>query len=126
MEFLKALRKTLKQGQYDIIHSHHDYLSGFYLIASQGIKFKKRILQIHNTDEALPVGNKFLRKVLLSPLKLLAVHYSDLIVGISVHTLKQFIKKTSLKYCIMELICLLLKWMKVQIVSRQIKFACDS
>lgn len=94
--FLKALRKTLKQGQYDIIHSHHDYLSGFYLIASQGIKFKKRILQIHNTDEALPVGNKFLRKILLSPLKLLAVHYSDLIVGISVHTLKQFIKTTSL------------------------------
>ncbi|MBK8778615.1 MAG: hypothetical protein IPO25_14930 [Saprospiraceae bacterium] len=105
-----------------MIHSHHDYLSGFYLIASQGINLK-RILQIHNTDEALPVGNKFLRKVLLSPLKLLAVHYSDLIVGISVHTLKQFIKKqvfqkNKAKYCIMELICLLLKWMKVQIVFK--------
>lgn len=96
LKFLKALRKTLKRGQYDIIHSHHDYLSGFYLLASEGVKFKKRILQIHNTDEALPVGNKLLGKILLSPLKRLAIHYSDLIVGISVHALKQFIKTTSL------------------------------
>lgn len=34
IHFLRALRGTLKSGNFDIIHSHHDYLSGFYLLAS--------------------------------------------------------------------------------------------
>ena len=32
--FLKSLRRVLKAGKFDIIHAHHDYLSGFYLLAS--------------------------------------------------------------------------------------------
>jgi glycosyltransferase EpsF len=90
--FLKNLRYTLKKGKYDIIHSHHDFLSGFYLIASIGISFKKRILHIHNTDKALPVGNSFLHDLLLKPLKKMAIHFSDIIVGISNNTLNDFIK----------------------------------
>lgn len=93
LSFLKALRKTLQQGSYDIIHAHHDYLSGFYLLASRGIHFKRRILHIHNTDEALPVGNAFLHKLLLKPFRWLGFYYSDYIVGISQHTLEQFTKK---------------------------------
>ena len=92
--FLRSLRKTLKFGQYDILHSHHDYLSGFYLIATHGLKFKKRILHIHNTDKALPVGNRIFEKVLLPPLRWLGIHYSDIIVGISKHTLAKFIGKS--------------------------------
>jgi len=91
-QFLSALRKTLQKGQYDIIHSHHDFLSGFYLWAARGIKFRKRILHIHNTDEALPVGNKFLHALLLKPFRRSAIHFSDVVVGISGHVLKQFLK----------------------------------
>ena len=91
--FISNLRKVLKEGQFDIIHSHHDYLSGFYLLASAGIKFRKRILQIHNTDKALPVGNRFLHNLLLKPFRRLAFHFSDLIVGISEDTLLEFTGK---------------------------------
>lgn len=89
--FVKNLRKVLKNGNYDVIHSHHDYLSGFYLLASAGLKFRKRILQIHNTDKALPVGNKLLHNLLLGPFKHLALRFSDIVVGISEDTLRDFV-----------------------------------
>lgn len=92
-DFLKHLRITLKHGQFDIIHSHHDFLSGYYLLASVGISFKKRILHVHNTDKSIPVGNLFLQKMLISPLRQLAYIFSDLIVGISVDSLNEFIQK---------------------------------
>lgn len=90
LKFLKALRKTLKQGSFDIIHSHHDYLSGFYLTAIAGIKFRKRILHIHNTDKGLPIGNEKIQKLLLKPFRRLAIYFSDYIVGISKDTLSEF------------------------------------
>jgi glycosyltransferase involved in cell wall biosynthesis len=91
LSFLSHLRLTLKKGNFDVIHSHHDYLSGFYLLASVGIRFKKRILHIHNTDKALPVGNKILHDLLLSPFKSMAIFLSDRIVGISRDTLNEFV-----------------------------------
>lgn len=95
--FLSHLRSVLKNGSYDIIHSHHDYLSGFYLLASAGIRFKKRILQIHNTDKALPVGNRLLHQMLLGPFRKLGFYFSDLIVGISKDTLFEFAGAKKLK-----------------------------
>lgn len=102
--FLKYLRQTLRNGRYDIIHSHHDYLSGFYLLATAGLSFKKRILHIHNTDKSLPVGNRRLQKILLGFFHKTAIHFSDLIIGISNDTLNEFIpnkpgsKKTTVLY----------------------------
>ena len=90
--FLRSLRKVLKSYRYDILHAHHDYLSGFYLLASAGIKFKKRLLHVHNTDKSLPVGSSTLHKILLEPLRQLGLHYSDQIIGISKHTLQEFAK----------------------------------
>jgi glycosyltransferase involved in cell wall biosynthesis len=90
--FLQHLRNTLKTGRFDILHSHHDYLSGFYLLASAGLSFKKRILHIHNTDKALPVGSRRVQKILLPFFRRLAIRYSDLIVGISKDTLNEFVQ----------------------------------
>lgn len=104
LSFLKALRRVLKAGNYDIIHSHHDYLSGFYLLASHGLHFKKRLLHIHNTDKALPVGNALLRRFLLWPFRWLGFYYSDYIVGISQDALHQFVKKRKAgkkQYCVL-------------------------
>ncbi len=96
IKFLQALRKTLKTGKYDIIHSHHDYLSGFYLLASLGINFKRRVLHIHNAEKGLPVGNKLVQKLLLKPFQWLAIHFSDLIIGISKDSLQHFIGKAKI------------------------------
>lgn len=106
LKFLLHLRKVLKLGKYDIIHSHHDFLSGFYGLATLGINFKKRILHIHNTDQSIPVGSELLRRILLTPLKHLALYFNDLIVGISKDALNLFvdgnkrgIKKSKILYC---------------------------
>lgn len=88
--FLKHLRRVLKAGKFDIIHAHHDYLSGFYLLATTGIKFRKRFLHIHNTDKALPVGNKTVHNLLLRPFRRLGTSFSDTVIGISKDTLAQF------------------------------------
>ena len=98
LAFLKNLRKVLKAGRYDILHAHHDYLSGFYLIAAIGLKFKKRFLQIHNTDKALPVGNKTLHDLLLGPLRNLGLIFSDQVIGISKNTLEEFSKRDNVPH----------------------------
>ena len=92
LAFLKNLRKILKTGKYDILHAHHDYLSGFYLLASTRIKFRKRFLHIHNTDKALPVGNKTLHNFLLEPFRKLGLIFSDHVIGISKNTIEEFSK----------------------------------
>jgi glycosyltransferase involved in cell wall biosynthesis len=97
ISFLRHLRSVLKNGSYDIIHAHHDYLSGFYLLASAGIRFKKRVLHIHNTDKALPVGNRLLHQMLLGPFRRLCFYFSDLIVGISQDALFEFTERKKLK-----------------------------
>lgn len=93
--FLKSLRKALKREESDILHVHHDYLSGFYLLASAGVQFRKRFLQVHNTDKALPVGNRILHNLLLEPFRKLGLFYSDQVIGISKHTLEEFAKSKS-------------------------------
>jgi glycosyltransferase involved in cell wall biosynthesis len=92
LAFLKHLRSVLKKGKYDVLHAHHDYLSGFYLLASAGIKFKTRFLHIHNTDKALPIGNKTVHNLLLGPFRLLGLMLSDRVIGISRNTLEEFAK----------------------------------
>lgn len=95
IKFLAYFRKVLKNGSYDILHVHHDYLSGFYLLASIGIKFRKRLLHIHNTDKWLPIGNAFARKLMLGPCRYAGTRLSDKIIGISRDTLDQFIQGAS-------------------------------
>lgn len=95
LSFLKHLRKALHAGNYDIVHSHHDYLSGFYSLAMLGLSFRNTILHIHNTDESLPVGNPYLHKLLLPILKWIGVGLNKTIIGISEHTLETFVGKNN-------------------------------
>lgn len=94
-KFLKHLRTVLKQGQYDVLHAHHDYLSGFYLLASLNIRFSKRILHIHNTDKWLPIGNSTIRNLLLKPCRFLGIKLVDTVVGISKDTLSEFVQHSA-------------------------------
>jgi glycosyltransferase involved in cell wall biosynthesis len=87
--FLRHLRKTLKAGDYDVIHAHHDFLSGFYMMASAGLRGRK-IIHVHNNDEGIPVGSDLLRQMLLPVFRRMAFFFSDDIVGISEYTLQAF------------------------------------
>lgn len=80
--FLRSLRAVLKSNRYDIIHSHHDYLSAFYFLASFGIRVC-RLVHIHNTDKALPIGNPVLHKLLLPVFRSIVLRYSDVVAGVS-------------------------------------------
>jgi hypothetical protein len=51
-EFFRALRSELRCGNYDVLHCHHDILSGIYLLASVGIPLRRRIVHVHNADES--------------------------------------------------------------------------
>jgi len=90
LKFLRHLRAALIRGHYDVVHAHHDYLSGFYLLATAGLKFKRRILHIHNNDRGLPVGNRFLYKILTPVFRWTGIKMSDDILGISENTLNEF------------------------------------
>lgn len=86
LAFLRHLRKALKTCRYDILHVHHDFLSGFYLLAALGIPFRKRILHIHNNDRHLPVGNVRLRRLLLPIFRWISLRMVDKVLAISEYT----------------------------------------
>src|SRR5690242_20692474 len=52
--FLRDLRHELRSGCYEVMHCHHDILSGAYFLASIGLPIKKRIVHVHNADEVVP------------------------------------------------------------------------
>jgi len=89
LAFLRHLRHTLAAGNYDVIHAHHDFLSGFYMMASAGLRGRK-IIHVHNNDEGIPVGSPGLRKMLIPVFRRMAFLFADEIIGISTHTLETF------------------------------------
>jgi glycosyltransferase EpsF len=91
MQFLKALRKTIAGGEYDILHCHHDIMSAGYLFAAAGLPLKKRIVHIYNTSMGLPTPNRLKKAVLHWPMRLLCLYTADHIVGISGEALRSFI-----------------------------------
>lgn len=91
--FLKSFRALLLKEKYDIIHAHHDFLSGFYLFSTIGIKDLKVINHIHNADEIIPVGNSFLKYFLRYPLATFAGIFADKTIAISKFTLEKFESK---------------------------------
>jgi glycosyltransferase involved in cell wall biosynthesis len=90
LSFLRHLRRVLKEGRYDILHVHHDFLSGFYLVASMGIPFRKRILHVHNNDRHLPVGNLLIRRLLLPLCRWLSLRLVDEVLCISQFTMEDY------------------------------------
>jgi len=89
--FMRALRGELRRGGYDVMHCHHDLVSGVYLLASAKLPISRRIVHVHNADEALPtpaywkagIARPFLRSVCLG--------MADRIAGISQHALDTFL-----------------------------------
>ncbi len=89
--FLFALRREVQRGGYDVIHSHHDFMSAAYYWASIGCGCH-RITHVHNTDEALPTRSRLKRGLALEFMRRTCVGMSDGILGSSDHALRQFLR----------------------------------
>jgi glycosyltransferase involved in cell wall biosynthesis len=89
--FLRALRRELRYGCYDVMHCHHDLVSAIYLLASIRLPIRKRIIHVHNADECVPTPNRVKAWLFRPLLRAVCLVMGDRIVGISNHTLDTFL-----------------------------------
>ena len=80
--FVKGLRDVIRNGNYDVLHCHHDITSGLYLLASLGLPLQKRIVHLHNTELSLPTPSKVKNLLLKESLRQVCLR-ADHIVGSS-------------------------------------------
>jgi glycosyltransferase involved in cell wall biosynthesis len=90
-KFIRALRTELRRGEYDVLHCHHDIVSAAYLLASSGIRIHRRIVHVHNADEALLTPSRLRKRLYREPMRRVCLFMADRIVGISNHTLDAFL-----------------------------------
>ena len=88
--FMAALRQELRSGAYDALHCHHDLMSAVYLVSALGMPVGRRIVHVHNADEALPTSI-IKQRLLREPMRRTCLALADRIVGISHHTLDTFL-----------------------------------
>jgi glycosyltransferase involved in cell wall biosynthesis len=89
--FLRALRKELRRGEYDLLHCHHDIVSAVYLLAALGIPIRQRIVHVHNADEEVLTPSRLKQHLYREPMRRVCLSMADRIVGISNHTLDTFL-----------------------------------
>lgn len=89
--FVRALRTELVRGHYDVLHCHHDLVSALYLVSALGVPLSKRIVHVHNADEAVLTPHPLKKAVLRPAARYVCRAVADHIVGISHHTLDTFL-----------------------------------
>lgn len=93
ISFMTSLRRVMRQGHYDVLHTHHDIMSAVYLAASAGLPFRKRIVHLHNTSMSLPTPNRVKTDLVREPMRQVCLRMADQIVGISTEALESLIGK---------------------------------
>jgi glycosyltransferase involved in cell wall biosynthesis len=91
LAFAKALRAEIIGGAYDVLHCHHDLISGVYLAASAGLPLRERIVHVHNLDESVLTPNPLKQAVLRPTLRRVCLTLADKIVANSPHSLETFL-----------------------------------
>ena len=89
--FARAFRRSLAQGNYDVLHAHHDMVSALYLTASVGLPLQRRIVHIHNADENVLTPSLWRQSLYRPAARRTCLALGDRIVGISDHTLDTFL-----------------------------------
>ncbi|MFZ0608435.1 MAG: glycosyltransferase, partial [Xanthobacteraceae bacterium] len=89
--FMKALRSELRQGRYDVLHSHHDLISGVYLLAAAGLPIRRRVVHIHNADESVLTPNAVKQALFRPALRGACLRFADHIAANSNHSLDTFL-----------------------------------
>lgn len=92
LAFMGALRAELDRGRYDVLHAHHDLVSGMYLAASLGAPVRRRIVHVHNADEDVLTASSLKIAMLRPTLRRTCLALADMIVANSRHTLAEFLK----------------------------------
>lgn len=91
-KFLQSLRELVVKEKFDIIQAHHDFLSGFYFLGLIGAKKNSNvILHLHNMERGLPTPNEFIKKISLPVFRQSALALSDMVIGNSKATVKDFV-----------------------------------
>lgn len=89
--FFNHMRAELRGGRYDVLHCHHDLVSGLYLAAAMGLPVGRRIVHVHNADENLLTPNPVKQWLYREPLRMMCLSMGDRVLGISDHTLDGFL-----------------------------------
>src|SRR5438067_6623148 len=90
--FMRALRRELKRGRYEVLHCHHDLVNAVYLAASIGLPIRRRLVHVHNADENLLTPSQWKQQFLREPMRRICLVMAYQIVGISQHTLDTFLR----------------------------------
>ena len=88
--YMKFLRKTIRNGSYDIIHCHQDLMSAISLLATIGLPIRKRIVHVHNTSLDIPTENCFKVMLFRRLFRWICLYLADHIIGVSEEALKAF------------------------------------
>lgn len=89
--FARALRKEIASKRYDIMHAHHDCLSGLYFSAAVGLPLRRRIVHLHNAGEAILTPSPFKQRIYRGVLRQACLSLADRVVGVSNHVLDTFL-----------------------------------
>jgi glycosyltransferase involved in cell wall biosynthesis len=93
--FIRAMRRYIGAGDFDILHCHHDIVSALYLIAAAGLPIRRRIVHAHNADLGVPTPNRRKAAFLRAIMRRICLATSDCIVGISRHTLETMLGRSA-------------------------------
>lgn len=92
--FLRELRRFIYQGNYDILHSHHDIVSAVYFLAALGLPFKKRVVHVHNTSLSIPTPSPLKNALWREPMRRACLRLADHVVGVSGPALEAFLSSS--------------------------------
>jgi glycosyltransferase involved in cell wall biosynthesis len=88
LAFSRALRAEAAAGRYDVLHAHHDLISGYYLLATAGLPFGVRLVHAHNADEGVLTPSRLKQALYRPTLRQLCLRFGDRLVGNSEHSLR--------------------------------------
>jgi glycosyltransferase involved in cell wall biosynthesis len=97
--FMRALRRELRRGRYEVLHCHHDLVNAVYLIAAAGLPIRQRLVHVHNADENILTPSRWKQRLLREPMRRTCLMMADQIVGISQHTLDSFLRGRKRRPC---------------------------
>jgi glycosyltransferase involved in cell wall biosynthesis len=89
--FARALRDEIRKTRYDVIHAHHDLVSGLYMAAAAGLPPALRLIHTHNADEIVLTPNPLKQALLRGPLRRTGLALADRVLSNSNHTLDTYL-----------------------------------
>jgi glycosyltransferase involved in cell wall biosynthesis len=90
-KFIWGLRSELRSGAYDVMHAHHDLVSGMYVMASIGLPTLRRVIHVHNADEEVLTDRRLKKAILRPALRHACLALADRVAANSEHSLDTFL-----------------------------------